>query len=277
MRALLFSGWLLAALSPWTAPTTALAQPGPQSRAEAPAGDAPIETDRPGNGNAATTVPQWRFQIETSAGYALDRNDVADQHQLSFPTVFRLGLLPMLELRLGTAIVGIDADPPPDADTVHPTDTSVGAKVQALANEGAVPNLAFMVDVALPSGRGPFTADAVVPDMRAALSWGLPRGFGVLLNAGAQVPDDAATGRYANLLYVANLSYAPPVWGGRLALFVESFGLIPVESDLAAVVQVDWGAALRFGQNLQLDVFGQNGLTDAAVDFQIALGFSARI
>lgn len=236
----------------------------------------PIATDRPGNGNAATTVPQWAFQLEASASYALERVPMGDdRHWLAFPTLIRFGLLPIFELRVGSAILGVDARPPMDQRTVHPTDTSVGLKVQLLKNDGAVPALSLMTDVFLPSGRAPFTDDAVLPELRAALGWGLPAGFGLLLNAGLDVPADSA-GRYARALYVVNLAYAFPFAERRLSVFVESYGLIPLGTDRDAIVQLDWGAAFRITADTQIDFYAQHGLTDAAIDFQIALGFSAR-
>ncbi|MBO6934374.1 MAG: transporter [Deltaproteobacteria bacterium] len=237
---------------------------------------APIATDRPGNGNAATTVPQWALQIETSANYALERIPMAgDQHLLAFPTLLRFGLLDIFEIRLGSELLGIDGHPPMGQKTAHPTDTWVGLKIQLAANDGAVPAVAIMTDLFLPSGRAPFTNDAVVPDIRGALSWSLPKGFGLLLNAGIDIPDDGV-GRFARALYVVNLGYAFPFLERRLSVFVESFGLIPLGTDRDAVIQFDWGAAFRITRDMQIDFFAQHGLTEAATDFQIALGFSAR-
>ena len=235
----------------------------------------PIATDRPGNGNAATTVPQWAFQVEGSANYALERGPMGgDMHQLTFPTLIRFGLLPIFELRVGSSLLGIDGNPPTGQKTAHPTDTSVGLKVQVLANDGAVPAFSLMTDVFLPSGRAPFTNDAVVPDMRAALAWSLPAGFGLLLNAGIDVPDDGV-GRFARAITVVNVGYAFPFAQRRLSVFVEYYGLLPL-ADRDAIIQVDWGAAFRITRDTQVDFYAQHGLTDAATDFQIALGFSAR-
>lgn len=237
---------------------------------------APIATDRPGNGNAATTVPQWALQIETSANYALERIPMAgDQHLLAFPTLLRFGMLDIFEIRLGSELLGIDGHPPMGQKTAHPTDTWVGLKIQLAENDGAVPAVAIMTDLFLPSGRAPFTNDAVVPDIRGALSWSLPKGFGLLLNAGIDIPDDGV-GRFARALYVVNLGYAFPFLERRLSVFVESFGLIPLGTDRDAVIQFDWGAAFRITRDMQIDFFAQHGLTEAATDFQMALGFSAR-
>lgn len=241
--------------------------------ASAPRGpEAPIETDRPGNGNAATVVPRWRPQIETSMTYAFDAADTDDSHQVSFPTAFRLGVLPFLELRASTSILGVDFGA--DANVVNPTDTSVGTKVQALENQGWTPDLGVVIDVFLPSGRGAFTAGAVVPDARVAASWALPLRFRLLINAGADVPEDVE-GRFARFVYVTNLTYALPVLERRLSFFVEAFGRIP-RAGRDPVVQIDAGAAFLLGTNWQLDMFIQRAFTAESPSFQCSVGLSMR-
>lgn len=233
----------------------------------------PIETDRPGNGNAATTVPQWRLQIESSVSYAFDSDGSDDSRLVSFPVALRFGVLPLLELRAGTSMLGIDAGA--KSDVVNPTDTSVGTKLQALANDRWRPHLGIVVDVFLPSGRGAFTAHVVVPDARVAASWTLPVGFGLLVNVGADVPEDV-DGRFGRFVYVANLNYAPPILDRRLSLFVEAFGRIS-RLGRDTVVQIDAGAAFLLRADWQLDMFIQHAFTDQSPDFQIALGLSVRI
>ncbi len=234
--------------------------------------EASIETDRPGNGNAATTVPQWSLQIESGLiAYAFDESSSGQSHLVSFPLALRFGVLPFLELRAGTAIIGIDAG---TEEVVNPTDTAVGTKLRALRNDRWTPDLAVVADVFLPSGRGAFTAGVVVPDVRIAASWDLPAGFGLLTNAGADVPEDVE-GRFARFVYVVNLNYSPPVADRRLSFFVEGFGRIP-RGSREPVLQIDAGMAFLIGPDLQLDLFSQHAFTDASPDHQISLGLSAR-
>ncbi len=234
----------------------------------------PIATDCPGNGDAPTTVPPLCLQIEGSANYALDLAPSGNTSTFSFPTFLRFGLVRGLELRVGSGLVGLDASGG-DASVVGATDTSVGAKVQLLHDEGWTPDLGLVTDVYLPSGQGPFTDGAVVPDSRVAASWGLPDGFGILLNAGVDVPVDAR-GRFARFVYVANVSWSPPVLEGRLSFFVESFGRIALASGHESVEQIDLGGAFRLGDNWQVDAYTQQALTAASPDFQVAIGLSGR-
>lgn len=240
----------------------------------------PIQTDRPGNGNAATVVPALRFQLETS-WLATDDPDI--EAAMSFPTVARFGLFGVAEIRLGSGIVGIWNAPEPSVDSGDDfrgvrTDTLVGSKVQLLESEGARPDLSVMVDVFLPTGEAPFTADVVVPELRVAGAWSLPAGFGLLLNAGFDVPRGARNTRYGQLIYVANLGYAIPVLESRFSVFVESFGRVSTASQLGASIhQFDTGLAVRVTDDVQLDSFVQVGLVEAAPDFQLSIGVSFRI
>lgn len=244
-------------------------------------GDPPIDTDRPGNGNAATTVPRGRLQVELGANYALERltSDPAPEtgstiHGLTFPLALRLGVTEILELRAGTGVVGIGIADGEDV-SIASTDTAVGAKLALLANDGWVPSLALMTDVFLPSGSGAFTQGVVVPEARGAAFWGLPADFGLLLNVGGDVPADSGD-HFLRGLYVAHVNYAPSALAGNLVLFVESFGRVPLASEPDAIVQLDMGVAWRLGHDWQLDAFTQHGLTEAAPDFQASLGASAR-
>lgn len=235
----------------------------------------PLATDRPGNGNAAVTVPRSRLHIESGVGYARETRAAGNQHLVSFPTSIRFGILDSFELRASFGPIGIEHTSI-GTPLLHVVDTSVGTKVQALHNRGWTPNVAVVVDVYLPSGSGPFGGNAVVPDARGAMSWALPRGFGLLLNLGADVPP-STVGRVSRFIHVANLSYAPPLLGGHLSLFVESYGRSSIAHPRWSLHQLDVGAAIVWRSDWQIDVFTQHGLTEAAPDFQVAVGFSTRI
>jgi hypothetical protein len=233
-----------------------------------PAAADSIATDRPGNGNSPSTVPAWRFQIETSASYAYE----SDSNLVTAPTSLRFGLPGSFELRLISGLVAV-ASFDSGSTEVGPLDTAIGSKYYITEQRGAVPQLGVVVDVTVPTGDDLFTSDAVIPDARFAAIWVLPAKLSVLANLGVVVPDDAA-GRYAQLLYLTSLGYSLT---DRLFVFGESFGLIDTSGDRDHLIQLDWGAAYLLADDYQLDVFGQHGITDAAPTFQIAAGFSARL
>lgn len=242
--------------------------------ARATDGDPPIATDRPGNANAPTTVPAGRLQIETSVVYARDTSAPADTYSLNLPTALRYGLPGRTELRLGTGIVGIESTG--GASDTEATDTWVGFKVQLLDNDRSVPNLGFVADVYLPTGDGAFTGDAVVPDVRLAASWSLPRSFGILVNAGADAPEDDH-GRFGRFVYVVNATYAPRFADGRLSLFVEAYGRIAPSAGRDDVRQVDLGFSYLLSDDWQIDAFVQRANTEATPEWQLAFGLSTRL
>lgn len=247
---------------------------GPAAHASDPL--PPIATDRPGNGNAASTVPRGHVQIEASVNYARTAAGASDAQFIAFPTLVRYGLLDFAELRLGSSLVGIDATSGSNEDPAF-TDTIAGVKLHALDGRGARPDVAVMCDVSLATGGGSFTNDTTVPDARVAAAWSLPANFGLLLNGGINLPR-AGGDRFAQLLYVVNLGYAPAaLLGGKLAVFAELFGQQPFDSAYAKVVQLDWGAAYALSRSLQLDFFAQHGLSDAATDVQLSVGVSTRL
>lgn len=229
-----------------------------------------IATDRPGNGNAASTVPRHRLQLETSVSYLRHDAGVTVQ-QFTLPTLLRFGVTPKLEARLGSSLIGYDATDGSD-EGASLTDTSIGAKLALTDNRGWTPQLGAMVDVFLPTGNGSFTNDTTVPDARVAAAWSLPKSFGLLINGGFDLPE-GADGRVFRLGYVVNLGYAPPSLAG-LSVFVELFGRI--DFDTEDIAQFDAGAAYILGPNLQIDFFLQYGLTNAAPDLQLAAGLSLR-
>jgi hypothetical protein len=227
-----------------------------------------MSTDRPGNANAASTVPQAAFQLESSALLAHDEHAGS---QWSFPSALRIGVHRVLELRVSSVLVGIDTTA---RATVHAPDLITGAKVGFLHNDAWVPDLALSVDVALPLGSGLFTAGAVTPEARMLAGWALPTGFGLLLNLGCDVPK--AERRSVRAVHVVNLSYTLPT-AAAIVLFAETFGRTGLGDDDTHLLQVDAGALWQLTPDLQLDVYSQHGLTDEAPDLQVAVGLSARI
>jgi hypothetical protein len=230
----------------------------------------PIVTDRPGNGNAASTVAPGRLNVES--GFLVGWTDATDDvTTVSFPVGLRLGLTPWLEARVLTSLVGIETV---DGSTdVSATDTGLGVKLGLTSAEGWIPDLALMTDVFLPSGAGGFTNDAVVPEARAAVAWALPAGFGLFGNVGVDVPEDGE-GRFARFIHVAQVNFAVPRL--PLGLFVETFGRTSFD-DRSDLLQLDAGLAWLVHPDLQFDLFTQHRIDGPTPDFQVSVGVSGRV
>lgn len=233
-----------------------------------------IATDRPGNGNAATTVPTGYVNAEGGLLYVLEQSE--DRfHAMSFPLALRLGLLHVLELRLANALIGIEKPEGRKAD-IDPTDLVVGAKVALLSGARYQPDLALSVDVSLPTGRGAFTSHAVVPEARFLARQPIAKGLGLLFNVGIEVPEMNDL-RFARFVYVANAHYALPVFDERWTFFVEGFGRVALTTSQPHVLQIDAGTTFLIRPRLQIDFFSQHGLSEAAPDHQFSIGFSAML
>ena len=229
----------------------------------------PLVTDRPGNGNAASSVPPHQLFIEGSLNFLTDRQ--IDAQQLSAPTLLRFGVLPWVELRAGTGILGVHWS---DGASVHSTDTLLGTKFSLPNLE--VLDVALSMDALMPTGDGPFDGGVVSGEARLLLAKALPAGFGLLVNAGADLPPAEDSGRQFRPLHVVNLNHSLPSGSLPLSVFVESFGRHPLDG-AQHIWQLDVGLAYLASPDFQLDVFSQHGLTDAAPDLQVALGASVRL
>jgi len=134
-------------------------------------------TDRPGNGNAASTVAPARVQLETSVSYALDWTG-SDAHSLSMPTLLRMGVLSFFELRLGHPgpVWVRDAE----RSLVQGGDVLVGSKwgfgSWSWLGEQTL-DLALSTDLVLPLGGRVVSAGSTVPDLRLLVSTSLPERF----------------------------------------------------------------------------------------------------
>lgn len=232
----------------------------------------PLATDRPGNGNTATTMTRGRLNVESSVLFAMPGRG---SYGLSAPTLLRLGILDRLEARAGTSIVGWSKTPD-GTGNIDATDTSVGMKVGFVEADGGIPDLAASADLWIPTGSDAFTGAILVPEGRLLAAWALPAELGLLVNLGADSPQAADGDRTARLLYVLNLSLglsAVPA----LSCFVELFARHSLLGGDNPLILLDWGGALRLSNNLQLDVFFQHGVTGDAPSVQVSAGVSARI
>lgn len=140
--------------------------------------DAPLDADRPGAGNAATTVPGGMVQSELGVNFVATGRGASRQTLWALPLALRAGVMEGFELRGGPVFIGIDTSGA--HAQVERTDGFLGAKWALAENAGLVPSLAVMVDVYLPSGRGAFTAGGSAPkhDSRRRGRWatgGAPR------------------------------------------------------------------------------------------------------
>jgi hypothetical protein len=231
-----------------------------------------IATDRPDFVESSLTVGRGVFQLETSG--ATDWVSIADltHRSVTTPTLFRLGISAATELRLETAgYTRVTVDGSDAVDGL--ADISLGLKWHALDGEGNRPSVAFLIHGDLPSGSEPFRGEGVRPSLRAVGEWALPSDFSFGVMPGIGYARVAGNGEWTAQFGAV---VGKPV-SERLRFFVEyAAEEIPLTSEAGNVAYFQFGTAWTIGPDVQLDLSAGIGLTDAAADGAVAIGFSRR-
>lgn len=223
----------------------------------------PLVTDRPDATESASVVIPGFFQIESGALIAFEGETEA--YDLG-STLIRIGVFNKIELRVGwSGLVGIQIDEVSDSGA---GDAEVGAKfVLRNGSEGGVA-FAVLGSVSLPIGSDGFSSDEFNPAFRFAVAKDLTKDLGVGGNLGVRWEGND---RY--LIYTLSLARG---LSDRLGAFAEIFGEVLLDRD-REVHAVDGGLTFLLQDNVQIDVFGGAGLTDASSDWFVGGGVSIRL
>ena len=261
-RALASLGIVLASLSP------------------AGAQDPELITDRPDQTESTTTVPRGWIQIESGAGFAEEDSQGLETQTLAGPgTLVRIGLADRLELRLGWAGF-IDQETSFQGSRTTASgvgDAEIGAKLQLRGESGRVPEMAILFATSVPSGDDGFTSDRFDPSFRLAFAHTLSERVSLGYNFGAAWESTAESGdtdTLSNGVYTVAAGFAlSEHWGA----FVELFGDVALSASGAPAHSLDGGTTWRIKPNLQIDLAGGLGLSDAADDWFLGVGVSLRL
>jgi hypothetical protein len=237
----------------------------------------PISTDRPGQATPPSILVPGAVQIEAGVQLSSDATSSGQVETtvrtLSAPTALvRIGLLPSMELRLSTEFrsVGTRAAPGTFDTTISGVSgVGIGTKIGVTAEEGAIPETAFLLSIALPFGSEAFRVSNVAPTFLFAMRSGLSSTTNIYYNLGATWDGTNGAG-YG--LYNVLLSTAPTA---EIGVFAEVYGTLA--TGLRPVHAADLGIAYLLGNNLQLDLYGGVGITDNASDYFVAGGVSMRL
>lgn len=251
----------------------------PDDEGGPPGVDEPLASDRPDFTEASTTVGRRRLQIET--GYTYSRNsdggDVTRSH--SFPeTLFRWGVLAdWFELRaaFNYGHERVDVAGGPFAATSGAEDLYLGAKLGLTSQHGIFPEMALVPQMTVPTGHSQFTADKTLPGVNWLYGWDVTETISTAgstqVNMGI---DDFDGSDYAEFAQSWTIGYT---FTDRLGGYTEWFCILP--SGAAAVkpeYYFDGGLTYRVSNNLQLDVRGGVGLSDASADYFVGSGAVVR-
>jgi hypothetical protein len=210
--------------------------------------------DRPGFGANPATVPAGFVLLE--GGY--DFTNASDEDTNDAPVLlFRAGLTPKVELRLGWdgySSNGVEGT----------LNTRAGFKIDALDQNGFVPDLAVIPEVVLPTGDDEVASDKVEPEVRFAGNYQLTDSlaWGGNLNFAARRGEESDE-RFLEFAgsTVLSIAYTP-----SFGSYVEYYTILPDDPVAADNHSIKGGVTYIIGGILQLDAFAGTGLDDDADD-----------
>lgn len=232
-------------------------------------------TDRPDQTESAAIVPKHSLQVETGLLLENDANDLFTTRSFTYnTTLLRFGLLDNFELRAGLDYfresTTMDAMSISRVVSGGLSPLYTGFKVKITEENGWAPQVAFLGGLVFP-----FTANAdrktnyTAAGLRFAFAHTLSERFSLGYNLGAEWDGDSPVPGY---YYSAALGIGIT---NKLGAFIESYGLVP-ESGSAEHL-LDAGVTYLALPNLQFDLSGGIGLSEAAIQNFISLGLSFRI
>lgn len=226
-----------------------------------------LAPDRPGATNGYNALEPGCFQFELSTEVARADSVTAQ----SFPTALRLGAVEGLEVRLETAVVGLDYSSNSD-DRAQRTDIGLGLKKELVEPSGGTPGLGFTLLGIWPGGSD--DAGDIIPRFDLLADWGFGD-WAVSLNAGVLLANDNLDERQFGLPFGAVLGYSLPGTEGRWSMFVDSSAEATLGGpDDGWVQAVGGGVVYMATPTLQLDVSGSADVVGDSNGWWAAVGAS---
>ena len=237
-------------------------------------------TDRPDATESAHTVPRGLLQLEAGIRAGdLDRSK--GLRFLSAPeSLLRIGLNDAFELRLG--FDGYLVEQTSSSGGGEETERGIGApslgfKVAISEEQGALPQVAFLGTLRLPTGDEQFRPSRADPAFRFALSNTLSERLSLGYNLGLAwitLADEFGVEDTESLFdwtVALGISAAE-----RLGFFVEFYGLVGASASTKPLNVFQGGATYLLTPRLQIDATASVGLSEVAPDWTVGTGISFR-
>ncbi len=235
-----------------------------------------LVSDRPDQTESSETVGAGYVQFEFGWTHS-ECDDGGDVTSNAFPEMLvRVGVVDDLELRFG-----FDGHVWEKADNVGSEngagDLGVSLKWKLWTEAGRRPQTAVLAGTSIPAGDAPFSSERFAPSIRLACSHTLSETLSLGYNAAGlwTTEEDAAGDRdtTASVAYSAVLGIA---LSDQFGTFVEFFGARPTGAGKPAH-SLDTGLTCLIAENIQIDVGGGVGLSDAADDWFVGAGLVWRV
>lgn len=236
----------------------------------------PISADRPDVANSSDTVGAGHWQLETGLAWARQRADGATTTAWTTPVLLRVGVGDRWELRFGgDGLQHTVVRAPGMRDAASGlSDLDLGVKYRWQATGPGGASLGWLLDAVLPSGARAVRGHGVRPSLMLAADWDLPHGNALTVMPGIVHDSDDAGRRFDAGVLAASFDHP---WTPRLHGFVElAAEQLAARAHGGNVASFDTGATWRPDDDTQLDAAVNLGLTHAAPDLALTVGWSRR-
>lgn len=244
-----------------------------------------FDTDRPDQATGPHTVDAGHVYVEMDlANYTRDRHNAerrptdVDQWNVA-PVSLRVGLLPNVELDL--LYDGYFNRRTRDRSARQTQtesgfgDLTVRSKINLFGNDGGKCAFGVFPLLRLPTSTADLMSDSVEGGLGLAFSAKLPGDFSLTVSASFEVIRNSSDAYYVGD-YLQAISVSHGLGIKNLSAFVEFANEVSSESPSPAACQVDTGLIYQLGENAQLDLDCNFGVTREAPDLLPFAGLSVR-
>jgi len=229
----------------------------------------PIATDRPNMTASSLTLPPNTFQIETGVLYEYLDGYAFDIATLKYPTtLLRYGLLENIELRIAGQYMDVDYIESnyfiglPN-DMKGGDNLEVGFKTYVTPEKGIRPEISLLSMFILPTGKGTFNSDVVIPTTMLLFSHTIFSRISLAYNLGWQTIGNGKA------MYTLCMAYG---LAKSMGCYLELYGTRI--SPHRGTANIAGGFVFVPANNFQLDL---SGGWDMETDYYLNLGASLRI
>lgn len=236
--------------------------------------DEPLVSDRPDFTEASVTVGRGVRQLEMGWTYTQDSDNGPTVRSHTYPeTLLRVGMLAdWFELRL---FWSYEQERIAGNTMSGSQDLNIGTKIALTPQEGFLPEMAVIAQMAVPTGSAAFGDNEVLPGVVWLYSWELADWVSTGGQSGLIRALDSGTNQpYGEFIQSWTVAYSLT---DQLGAYTEWFAIVPDGADTERTTHFfDGGFTYLVTNNLQLDIRGGVGLNQAADDFFVGSGAVVR-
>ena len=245
-------------------------------------GAEPLVAERPDFTNSPRTIGRGVAQVEVGYRFTYDGGPAGETRAHSLPDgLLRVGVgADWLELRLaGTEVIeeaGGGPDPGNAGDRRDGTEgVDLGAKFGLFPQAGALPEIALITTVTLPTAADLVRVDRPLPGAELVYGWEVTDELRVAGSTQAnRATDDDGRDVYTEYAQSLTAGFTPT---DRFGVYAEAYVLAPADTAFAETeYYADAGLTVLAAEDVQFDGFVGTGLNGPADDFFAGVGMVVR-